>query len=58
MGKGEKVKVTRLKTSIVLDRELRRRANVRAAEEERGLSDLIAELLEKYLQTPLKSRKT
>ena len=44
----------KVKTTIVLSRELRRRAKVRASQEERDLSAIIAELLTAYLKTPIK----
>jgi hypothetical protein len=43
----------KIKTTIVLPRALRRRAKVRASQEERDLSDIIAELLTAYLKTPI-----
>ena len=44
----------KVKTTIILPRELRRRAKVRASQEERDLSAIIAELLTSYLKTPIK----
>jgi ribosomal protein L1 len=44
----------KIKTTVVLPKELRRRAKVRAAAEERDLSEIIAELLADYLKTPIK----
>jgi hypothetical protein len=44
----------KIKTTIVLPRELRRRAKIRASQEERDLSEIIAELLTGYLKTPIK----
>lgn len=44
----------KVKTTIVLPRELRRRAKVRASQEERDLSTIIAELLTAYLKTPIR----
>jgi hypothetical protein len=44
----------KIKTTIVLPRELRRRAKVRASQEERDLSTIVTELLTAYLKTPIK----
>ena len=58
MGTRKTTKADRLKTTIVLPRDLWKRARIEAVEEETDLSALIAKAIEEYLKSkPRKERR-
>ena len=58
MTTRKKAKVERLKTTVVLPRDLWKRARIEAVEEETDLSTLIAKTIEAYLKSkPRKVRR-